>query len=194
MTTTIIAELLEKGGTGAGGGGPVGGADAGGEGPHSAGAWPRRMEANAAEILAATAGDVENVQEKKTNAPVDRLLLNEKRVAGMAEALREIARFTDPVGEVIAGWRLPNGLEITKVRVPLGVVGIIYESRPNVTVDAAGLCLKSGNAAHPARWAPTPSSPTSPGEDPHRGRGRGGPAARERCSSSRPPTARRWGN
>ncbi len=73
-------------------------------------------------------------------------MLNEKRVAEMADGLRVVAGLTDPIGEVIGGWRLPNGLEIEKVRVPLGVVGIIYESRPNVTVDAAGLCLKAGNA------------------------------------------------
>jgi len=109
-------------------------------------AMAKAIEANAAEILAANASDVENVTQKKSNAPVDRLLLNEKRIAEMAAALRHVAALTDPVGEVLDGWRLPNGLEITKVRVPLGVIGIIYESRPNVTVDAAALCLKSGNA------------------------------------------------
>jgi len=105
------------------------------------------LEANAAALLAANAQDVKNVQEKSGSAaPVDRLILNEKRIAGMAEALRAMAALPDPIGEVIGGWRVPNGLEITKVRVPLGVIGIIYESRPNVTVDSAGLCLKSGNA------------------------------------------------
>ncbi len=99
------------------------------------------------EILAANARDVEEAEKKATsNAPIDRLLLNNKRVLEMADGLRTVARLNDPVGEVIAGWRLPNGLEINKVRVPLGVIGIIYESRPNVTVDAAGLCLKAGNA------------------------------------------------
>jgi glutamate-5-semialdehyde dehydrogenase len=105
------------------------------------------VEGASGDILAANAQDVEAAKARPTSAaPIDRLLLDEGRVAEMAEGLRDVARLTDPVGEVIAGWRLPNGLEISKVRVPLGVVGIIYESRPNVTVDAAGLCLKSGNA------------------------------------------------
>jgi len=79
-------------------------------------------------------------------AMVDRLRLTEKRIGGMADGLRTVARLIDPVGEVISGWRRPNGLEIRKVRVPIGVILMIYESRPNVTADAAGLCLKSGNA------------------------------------------------
>jgi len=79
-------------------------------------------------------------------AMIDRLKLDKKRVASMAQGLREVAALADPVGEIIAGWRRPNGLEITKVRVPLGVILMIYESRPNVTVDAAALTLKSGNA------------------------------------------------
>ena len=81
-----------------------------------------------------------------SSAMIDRLLLNDKRIQGMAKGLREVALLPDPVGEVIRMWRRPNGLEIGKVRVPLGVIGIIYESRPNVTADTAGLCLKSGNA------------------------------------------------
>ncbi|MBN1459061.1 MAG: aldehyde dehydrogenase family protein, partial [Armatimonadetes bacterium] len=105
------------------------------------------LEAKCSDILAANARDVAAAKKRQTSsAPIDRLLLNEARVAEMAEGLRDVARLVDPVGEVIGGWRLPNGLEITKIRVPLGVIGIIYESRPNVTVDAAGLCLKSGNA------------------------------------------------
>jgi len=105
------------------------------------------IEAASSEILAANRRDVETVQQKTSSAaPVDRLLLTEARIAETAEGLRTVARLTDPVGEVIDGWRLPNGMEISKVRVPLGVVGIIYESRPNVTVDAAGLCFKAGNA------------------------------------------------
>ena len=79
-------------------------------------------------------------------ALLDRLMLNDRRVAAMAEGLRQIAALADPVGQIIDGGRRPNGLEMQRVRVPLGVIGIIYESRPNVTVDAAGLCLKSGNA------------------------------------------------
>jgi glutamate-5-semialdehyde dehydrogenase len=98
-------------------------------------------------ILEANARDIENAQKRKLSAaPIDRLMLDDARVKEMADGLRDLARLSDPVGEIIEGWRLPNGLEISKVRIPLGVIGIIYESRPNVTVDAAGLCLKSGNA------------------------------------------------
>lgn len=78
---------------------------------------------------------------------IERLTLNGKRVAEMAQGLQQVAVLPDPIGAVLSGWRRPNGLQITKTRVPLGVIGIIYESRPNVTVDAAALCLKSGNAA-----------------------------------------------
>jgi glutamate-5-semialdehyde dehydrogenase len=80
------------------------------------------------------------------NRLIDRLRLNESRVAAMAEGLRQVAGLPDPVGEVVRGSTLPNGLQLRQVKVPLGVVGIIYEARPNVTADAAGLCLKSGNA------------------------------------------------
>src|SRR5664280_2052274 len=79
-------------------------------------------------------------------AMLDRLTLTNERVTAMADGLREVAALPDPVGEVVRGSTLPNGLELRQVRVPLGVVGIIYEARPNVTVDAAGLCVKSGNA------------------------------------------------
>lgn len=79
-------------------------------------------------------------------AIVDRLTLAESTIQGMADALREVASLPDPVGEVIRMWKRPNGLQVGRARIPLGVVGIIYESRPNVTADAAGLCLKSGNA------------------------------------------------
>ncbi len=78
---------------------------------------------------------------------VERLTLNKGRIAEMQTGLRQVAALPDPIGAVLSGWRRPNGLQITKARVPLGVIGIIYESRPNVTVDAAALCLKSGNAA-----------------------------------------------
>src|SRR4029077_10053648 len=80
-------------------------------------------------------------------AAIDRLTLNAKRIDEMARGLREVAALPDPVGEVIASSRRPNGLEVTEVRVPLGVIFMIYESRPNVTLDAAALCVKSGNAA-----------------------------------------------
>jgi glutamate-5-semialdehyde dehydrogenase len=100
------------------------------------------------EVLAANATDVQRAEEGGTTpAVLDRLRLNSTRIAGMAAGLRQVASLADPVGEIIDGWRRPNGLEIRRVRVPLGVVGIIYENRPNVTSDAAGLCLKSGNAA-----------------------------------------------
>jgi len=82
-----------------------------------------------------------------SNAMMDRLRLTDKRIADMADGLRTVAQLRDPVGEVITGWRRPNGLDIQKIRVPLGVILMIYESRPNVTADAAALCLKSGNAA-----------------------------------------------
>lgn len=99
------------------------------------------------EILSANRLDLEAGRESgMSSALMDRLTLNPRRVEEMARGLREVAALPDPVGELVAGWRLPNGLEIQKVRVPLGVVGIIYEARPNVTVDAAGLCVKSGNA------------------------------------------------
>jgi glutamate-5-semialdehyde dehydrogenase len=99
------------------------------------------------EILTANDVDVAAAQSAGTSAAlVDRLALNAQRVAGMADGLRQMAALPDPVGEVVRGSTLPNGLELRQIRVPFGVVGIIYESRPNVTADAAGLCLKSGNA------------------------------------------------
>src|SRR5687767_6715438 len=99
------------------------------------------------EVLAANAADVEAARADGTPESVlDRLRLDAARVAGVAEALRELVALPDPVGDVVRGSRLPNGLQLRQIRVPLGVVGIIYEARPNVTVDAAGLCLKSGNA------------------------------------------------
>ncbi len=105
------------------------------------------LEAGAAEILAANAKDMEagranNMKESM----LDRLALSQVRINAMAEGLRQVAQLEDPVGNVLDGRRLPNGLTVTKVRVPLGVIGIIYEARPNVTADAIGLCVKSGNA------------------------------------------------
>lgn len=98
-------------------------------------------------ILAANALDIQAGREKGLSTTLlDRLLLTEQRIQGMAEGLRQIAGLPDPVGQVLEGSRRPNGLDIQRVRVPLGVIGIIYESRPNVTADAAGLCVKSGNA------------------------------------------------
>lgn len=99
------------------------------------------------EILAANAVDMEAAAAKGMKASMlDRLKLTPKRIAGMAEGLEQVAALPDPIGNVVGGSRLANGLSITKVRVPLGVIGIIYEARPNVTADAVGLCLKSGNA------------------------------------------------
>jgi len=100
------------------------------------------------ELLAANAADVEAAQaDGMEAAPLDRLRLTGARIEGMAAGLRQVAGLADPVGEVLDGNRRPNGLEIQRVRVPLGVVAVIYENRPNVTSDAAGICLKAGNAA-----------------------------------------------
>ncbi|MCU1357317.1 MAG: glutamate-5-semialdehyde dehydrogenase [Acidimicrobiales bacterium] len=101
-----------------------------------------------ADLLAANAEDVGRAESGGVSPTViDRLRLSEARVAAMSGGLRQVAGLADPVGEVLDGWVRPNGLRISRVRVPLGVVAIIYENRPNVTSDAAGLCLKSGNAA-----------------------------------------------
>lgn len=106
------------------------------------------LEARGEEVLDANAVDVERAEGAGTTATVvDRLRLTAARVTAMANGLRQVAALPDPVGEVLDGWVRPNGLRIRRVRVPLGVVGIIYENRPNVTSDAAGLCVKSGNAA-----------------------------------------------
>ncbi|MDN5325679.1 MAG: glutamate-5-semialdehyde dehydrogenase [Moorella sp. (in: firmicutes)] len=111
-------------------------------------AMARALEEEQETILAANARDMAAGKEKGlSRALLDRLLLNEKRIRDMAAGLRELAALPDPVGEVTSMWTRPNGLQIGRVRVPLGVIGIIYEARPNVTVDAAGLCLKTGNAA-----------------------------------------------
>ncbi|HEX4541332.1 MAG TPA: glutamate-5-semialdehyde dehydrogenase [Acidimicrobiales bacterium] len=100
------------------------------------------------DLMAANAEDVARAERSDTSPTVvDRLRLTPARVEGMADGLRQVAALPDPVGEVVDGWVRPNGLRVSRVRVPLGVVGIIYENRPNVTSDAAGLCLKSGNAA-----------------------------------------------
>jgi glutamate-5-semialdehyde dehydrogenase len=105
------------------------------------------LEARAPEILEANARDLEAGRESGlSDALMDRLALDPARIASIAGAVRAIAALPDPVGEVIDGHRLPNGLDVRKLRVPLGVVAVVYEARPNVTVDAAALCLKSGNA------------------------------------------------
>lgn len=105
------------------------------------------LEARAGDVLHANAIDVARATETGVSTVVDRLRLDGGRVVAMANGLRQVAALSDPVGEVLDGWVRPNGLKIRRVRVPLGVVAIIYENRPNVTSDAAGLCLKSGNSA-----------------------------------------------
>lgn len=105
------------------------------------------LEANCDYILAENEKDLQAGREAgMTKSLLDRLALTQARVSSMAEGARQVASFQDPVGAVLSGSVMPNGLEVTKVRVPLGVIGIIYEARPNVTADAAALCLKSGNA------------------------------------------------
>ena len=105
------------------------------------------LEARTPEILEANARDLEAGRESGlSDALMDRLALTHERIAGMARGVRDIVALPDPVGEVIDGGRLPNGLDVRKVRVPLGVVAVVYEARPNVTIDAAALALKSGNA------------------------------------------------
>ncbi len=105
------------------------------------------IEQNAERIKEENLKDLKAGEEKGlSKALLDRLLLNDKRIAAMADGLRQVVSLPDPVGEVVKMWKRPNGLMIGKMRVPIGVVGVIYESRPNVTADTAGLCVKSGNA------------------------------------------------
>lgn len=105
-----------------------------------------------AAILEANAKDIANGEQAGMSpALLDRLRLNEARIAGMAQGMREIVALPDPVGRVLSGGNRPNGLQIVKVAVPLGVVAVIFEARPNVTVDAAALCLKSGQCGDSAR-------------------------------------------
>jgi glutamate-5-semialdehyde dehydrogenase len=107
----------------------------------------RGLEEKTAPVLEANRTDLERGRAAGlTSAFIDRLTLSEARIEVMAAGLRQVAALPDPVGETVEAWRRPNGIEISRVRVPLGVIGFIYESRPNVTADAAGLCLKSGNA------------------------------------------------
>jgi glutamate-5-semialdehyde dehydrogenase len=111
-------------------------------------AMAAKIRRSANDILSENARDLENAKAKDMKASfVDRLTLTEARLDAMAKGLEEIAALPDPVGQVMAQWTRPNGLAFSRVRVPIGVIGIIYESRPNVTADAGGLCLKSGNAA-----------------------------------------------
>ena len=105
------------------------------------------LDRRAAEILTENREDVKLARENRLpDAMVDRLLLDEDRLKEVSASVRALAAFPDPIGQIVDGWRLENGLELRKVRVPLGVVAVVYEARPNVTVDAACLCLKTGNA------------------------------------------------
>ncbi len=105
------------------------------------------IEANAEKILTANKADVEAAKAKGVKAALlDRLALDQKKIQNMAKELREVSALADPIGTIISSWTRPNGLIISQVRVPLGVVGVIYESRPNVTSDSAAICIKSGNA------------------------------------------------
>jgi len=105
------------------------------------------IEAQTPALLAANAQDLASAEEDVlTEAAIDRLRLTETRIAAMANGIREVAALEDPVGQIISGWTRPNGIAISKVRTPIGVIGIIYESRPNVTSDAAILCIKTSNA------------------------------------------------
>src|SRR5919201_6192939 len=105
------------------------------------------LEARTPEILEANARDLEAGRESGlSGALMDRLALDEGRVRAIADGVRKIVALPDPVGEVVDGWRLPNGLDVRKTLVPLGVIAVVYEARPNVTIDATALCLKSGNA------------------------------------------------
>ena len=123
---------------------------------HAAGALRQRRE----ELLAANALDVQAGREAgMSRALLDRLSLTEARIQDMAAAVEEVAKSADPVGKTLSGQRLPSGLQLEKVTVPLGVIGIIYEARPNVTSDAAALCLKAGNAVI-LRGGRRPSAPT----------------------------------
>lgn len=110
-------------------------------------AMAEALQAQAPHLIAENAKDLEIGRQKGlSNAMLDRLMLDEKRIAAVADALREVAALPDPVGEVTKMWKRPNELMVGKMRIPLGVIGIIYEARPNVTADAAALCLKAGNA------------------------------------------------
>ena len=111
-------------------------------------AMARGLEEKAPAVLDANRADLERARgQGHPRAFLDRLTLTDTRIEGMVAGIRQIAALPDPVGETVRGWRRPNGIEIAKVRVPLGVIGFIYESRPNVTADAAALCVKSGNGS-----------------------------------------------
>ena len=137
------------------------------------------LEARTPEVLEANARDVEAGREQGLSpALTDRLRLDAGRVRAMADGVRAIAALRDPVGEVLEGFRLPNGLDVDKVRVPLGVVAVVYEARPNVTIDATALALKSGNAIVLRGSSHRGALQRGPGRDRRRGRRGGRPARR----------------
>ena len=150
----------------------------------------RLIRAEKAAILAANARDLEAAKAAgMSSALQDRLLLNDARIEGMAKGLDDIAALPDPVGAEIERWQRPNGLEISRVRVPIGIIGVIYEARPNVTADAGALCIKSGNVVvlrggsdsfHSSRCDRRVAAPRA---------GRRRPARGLRAPSCRPPTA-----
>ena len=110
-------------------------------------AMAEEIEKKAEELIKENRKDMESAEKKGlSKAMIDRLTLNPKRIKEMSEGLREVAQLPDPVGEIIKIWRRPNGMEVGRMRVPIGVIGIIYEARPNVTADATSLCMKAGNA------------------------------------------------
>ena len=150
------------------------------------------LRAHIAEILNTNAADRKAARRRAgAESFIDRLTLNEARIEAMARGLDEIAALPDPVGEVIAAWTRPNGLKISRVRVPFGVIGIIYESRPNVTADAGGLCLKSGNAVILRGGSECFEQQPRHSRLPRRGPEGGGAARRQRSSSCRPRIAPR---
>ncbi|MDC4223565.1 MAG: hypothetical protein MPW15_04870 [Candidatus Manganitrophus sp.] len=155
-------------------------------------AMAERLEQQTAFLLAENAKDLE-AGKKKTLAPplLERLTLTPKRIGEMSAGLREVAALPDPVGEVFKMTRRPNGIQVGQMRVPIGVIGIIYESRPNVTADAAGLCIKSGNGVI-LRGAPRRSTPISPSRISWRRQAVRPGFPRLRSPWSKPPTGRRF--
>ena len=145
--------------------------------------WAALLEANRGDLARAEAGGL-------AASAQDRLRLTEDRVQAMAAGLRSVAGLADPVGEVVEGWVRPNGLRVSRVRVPLGVVGVIYENRPNVTSDAAGLCLKAGNAAFLRGSASALASNRAIVSVLRRAAGQGGPARGRRWPWWRTPRTR----
>ena len=142
------------------------------------------LKANAEDVASATKAGL-------APSALDRLRLDPDRIAAMADGLEAVARLADPVGEVVDGWVRPNGLRVERVRVPLGVVGVIYENRPNVTADAAGLCLKRGTRRSCA--GRPPPRPRTSRSSPRSARGWRPPDSRGPPSAwSRTPAARPW--